>query len=106
MLDSIENKNGPLIAIYKGDEIVWEAPVIMIGDVNLQSGFTTIKFKTYPGKCYVTVWINRAIVKESQSSPSGVFVFSLNTPLKRGDIVNLTLKKRGWKDTYQRYEVY
>lgn len=106
MLDSIENDNKTISQMYKGDELVWEMPEVMMGDVNLNPGFTSIVFNTYPSRCNVVVTVNKKEVANRQSSPTGLFSCLVDPPLKKGDHVVIEITKSGWGDLTDFYSVY
>ena len=98
MLDSIEKDNNTISQMYKGDELVWEMPEVMTSDFDLYKGMKTIDFTTYPAVCKVKVEINSKTIIEQTTSGFGGFSSGLESPLKNGDKVVITISKPGWKD--------
>lgn len=106
MLENIENKSGTVCEIYKGDELVWQLPTVMMSDINLNPGFTSIVFNTYPSRCNVVVTVNKKEVANRQSSPTGLFLCLVDPPLKKGDHVVIKITKSGWGNLENFYTVY
>lgn len=106
MLESVERDNKTISEAYKGDELVWKLPTIMMADVNLRSGFKTIILNTYPGRCNVVITINKKEVANGLSSPSGVFSVSVDPVLQKGDFVVIELTKSGWGNLENYYSIY
>lgn len=106
MLESMKKDNETINQIYKGEELVWELPMVMMSRIDLMAGFDTIKFTTYPARCNVVVTINNKEVANSRSTSSGLFTCSVNPPLKSGDFVTIEITKSGWADFENFYSVY
>ncbi|WP_282925164.1 hypothetical protein [Peptoniphilus genitalis] len=98
MLDSIEKDNKTISQMYKGDELVWEMPEVMTSGFDLYKGTTTIEFTTYPADCKVKIEINGNTISEQMPSGFGGCSAGLESPLKNGDKVVITISKPGWKD--------
>lgn len=106
MLESIEKDNKTISEAYKGDELVWQLPTVMMSDINLYAGIQTIVFTTYPSRCNVVVTINSKEVANGISSPGGLFTSNVDTTLKKGDLVIITITKSGWGNLENFYTVY
>jgi hypothetical protein len=106
MLDSIEKDNKTISEAYKGDELVWELPTVMVSDINLYAGIQTVVFTTYPSRCNVVVTVNGKEVANGLSSPGGVFTCNVNPSLKSKDNVVIEITKSGWGDLENVYLIY
>lgn len=106
MLESVEKDNKTISEAYKGEELVWKLPTVMISDINLYEGVRNIAFTTYPSGCNVVVIVNRKEVANRISSSTGYFSCRLDTPLQSGDDVTVKMTKSGWRDLRNSYSVY
>ena len=105
MLDSIEKNNKTISEAYRGKELVWQLPTVMTSDIDLYSGIKTIRFITYPARCNVVVTINQEEVANVLSSPSGLFSFFIDSPLKKNDYVVIEITKPGWRKLRNAYSI-
>lgn len=105
MLDSIEKDNNIISQMYKGNELVWEMPKVMVSEIDLHSGMSTIKFTTYPAGCDVKIEINSNIIIERKTSAYGTVVCGLKSPLKIEDDIVITISKPGWGKLINDYHI-
>ncbi|EFM24757.1 hypothetical protein HMPREF9225_1623 [Peptoniphilus duerdenii ATCC BAA-1640] len=105
MLENIEKNNKIINQMYKGKELVWQLPTVMISEVNVYAGIQTLVFTTYPARCNVTVTVNDKEVANAQSSFDGNFSCGLGTPLRSEDYVTIKITKSGWRDLRNNYIV-
>lgn len=102
--------NKRVVEIYRGGELVWERPTVLVAADNIITGKRTINISTYPTGCRVLIVVkNNQTNKHEERKIIGFGLqqrLSLKSPLESGDYVEIKVEHDGWLGASLYQDVY
>lgn len=97
--------NKRVVEIYKGGELVWEMPLVMV-KVAARKGRKGITVDAYPASANVQIFLNNNLLGELSDFSVGGKTLLIQEILKEGDAVKVIATHTGWKTKEFKQYVY
>ncbi|MEJ8752883.1 hypothetical protein WKS98_09750 [Lagierella sp. ICN-221743] len=102
MLDTIQNNQKRIIKIYKGNEKIWEMPIVFLKiDEDIRSGYRSLSGLVYPTESQIIINYYKSDGKEEilKTTPTaiGKFIVTFDEDLKIGDSLDIFVESAGWR---------